>query len=112
MKSSVRFIAATLIAGSALFGLSPIASADPSSKDQTSSRTSDAPQVQSHRQAPPTPRAGTSRKMPEPPANAPKWFKRIAKRVNSFFDRNRGPISAPPYEPGKTNIVCRLQRTC
>lgn len=87
MKTSTRFIAATLIAGSALFGLSPVASADESvgPKDRTSSS----------QQAP---------KMPEPPANAPKFVKRIIKQVNKAFDRNRGPIP----DRRNSNVVCSV----
>lgn len=97
MKTSrpTRTVAATLIAGSALFGLAPIANADETSGPKN-----------------PNTQTSQERKMPAPPANASKWVKRVVKQVNKFMDENRGPFTAPKYEPGKTTIVCRLQGKC
>ena len=92
MNHTTRTIAATLIAGSALFGLSPVASADETPGPKHRTHTSQ-----------------ESRKMPDPPASAPRWVKRVVKQVNKFFDQNRGPVRGHQPAPGKPpNVACSV----
>lgn len=113
MNHATRTIAATLIAASALFGLSPTAGAEPSAKDQTSSQTADSPKPATKKAPAPASRVGsTTATAParEFPAGTPRWVKRIVKRIDRFVQSRPSPTR--PYEPGQTNIVCRLQGTC
>lgn len=94
-----RILAVTLIAGSALFGLAPAASAD-----ETSGPSKASDRTQTSQQAP---------KTAAPPANAPKWLKRVVKQINKFVEKHQGPIPYQPWKPGDGgNIVCRLQGKC
>lgn len=96
-----RIVAATLITGSALFGLAPAASAD-----ETSGPSKPADRTRTSQQAP---------NFPSPPANAPKFVKRFVKQVNKFFEQNRGPVNVPRWEPGNPNnptVICHVFGRC
>ena len=118
-------VAAVAAAVAVVLAPTPIAFADETGSSQHDNQTkpqkptSTAGQKQASlspsaatQKSPSASQASQGKPMPEPPASAPRWLKRIVKRVNRFIERHPGPFPSGPYEPGKTNIGCRLSGTC